>query len=320
MISDRVYEQSAVAAFSLTSAPMGELSNFNPKFPITVLTDAGPVRLDSTETWYQVDKFRDHPEIQQGLIDAAWAHKNPPRGGKDFAWAHADKVSEDWAKGRSVQSMRFAIRIKTAQHRDAVTSALALADGRPIVEFSKKDAFWGAKPYPDGTLRGVNALGRLWMELGLELDKNPDAYKFVVPCYGTKLLGSPVRGWVREAQILNAHAVGTQVPGAVYVGRISKTDTGPWGNPVKVSEETPRGQAVLGYLDYLRENPQVLEAARRELAGRDLICWCAPRPCHGGVLAHVAAGNPVPETWPLAQPAPADSSPRENDAQSSFGF
>ena len=28
---------------------------------------------------------------------------------------------------------------------------------------------------------------------------------------------------------------------------------------------------------------------RRELAGKDLLCWCKPLPCHGDVLAEIAA-------------------------------
>jgi hypothetical protein len=29
-------------------------------------------------------------------------------------------------------------------------------------------------------------------------------------------------------------------------------------------------------------------AALHELAGRDLVCWCAPLPCHGDVLLRLA--------------------------------
>jgi hypothetical protein len=36
---------------------------------------------------------------------------------------------------------------------------------QPIVEESTKDDFWGARPKDDGTLVGMNVLGRLLMEL-----------------------------------------------------------------------------------------------------------------------------------------------------------
>jgi hypothetical protein len=41
---------------------------------------------------------------------------------------------------------------------------LATGDG-PIVEQSRRDAFWGAKPLDDDTLVGQNVLGRLLTEL-----------------------------------------------------------------------------------------------------------------------------------------------------------
>lgn len=193
----RVYVGKDVASFCRTNDPMGELSNFHNRMPLLVPTATGLIKIDSSETFYQADKFRDHPEIQQGLIDAAWAHNNHPRGGKDHAWAHADEVSEDWQKGRSVRSMRYVLRLKTCQHREAVLGALALAKGKPIVEFSKRDAFWGAVPQADGTLKGFNILGRLWMEIEQELEADPDAYSRVVDPYDTKLLGSPLIRWTQ---------------------------------------------------------------------------------------------------------------------------
>ena len=34
---------------------------------------------------------------------------------------------------------------------------------------------------------------------------------------------------------------------------------------------------------WLRLQPDLM-AALHELVGRDLVCWCAPLPCHGSVL------------------------------------
>lgn len=311
-IQQRSYDKREVASFSLTNAPLGELSNFHPRMPILVPTEAGVVRLDSSETWYQADKFRDHPDAQRAVIEAANAHKNGPRGGKDAARAMGDMVSTDWTSGRSVMSMRYILRLKYAQHPETVGAALDQTGDRPIVEFSRHDAFWGAKPEGPNSLRGVNALGRLWMEIREERRKDPDFCRYAVEPYDTRLLGSPITRWVRPALILNAHAVGTDVPGAVYVGRPTK-----WGNPVSVNDDTPRGQAIIAFLDHLRARPDLVEGARKELAGRDLICWCAPRPCHAEVWRHVAEGNPVPDTWDVS---PRGKPPAADSTQSSFGF
>jgi hypothetical protein len=66
-----------------------------------------------------------------------------------------------------------------------------------------------------------------------------------------------------------------------------------WGNPHAVAEHTPeahraaveayRGDLLAGRLGF------TVDDVRRELAGRDLCCWCAPElACHADVLLEVA--------------------------------
>jgi hypothetical protein len=72
---------------------------------------------------------------------------------------------------------------------------LLLSTGeRAIVEESTKDAFWGAKPQPDGVLVGENVLGRLLMELREQLRERPDQLREVRPpaINSFCLLGRPV--------------------------------------------------------------------------------------------------------------------------------
>jgi hypothetical protein len=110
--------------------------------------------------------------------------------------------------------------------------------------------------------------------------------------------------------------------GAVYVGRGSK-----WGNPCtqirmpaldgseweresrlgKTSgqshafvhpdktvtwhlvQDATREQAVAMFREWLVLVPRLADAARAELAGRDLMCWCPPdEPCHADVLLALA--------------------------------
>ena len=49
-----------------------------------------------------------------------------------------------------------------------------------IVEESKRDTFWGAKPVDDNTLIGVNTLGRLLMELRTEYLRQDNEFLHVV--------------------------------------------------------------------------------------------------------------------------------------------
>jgi hypothetical protein len=72
-------------------------------------------------------------------------------------------------------------------------------------------------------------------------------------------------------------------PGAVVVARPSR-----WGNPYTIAEYG-RERAIELYRRRLEDHPELLEAVRRELAGKDLACWCAPDlACHADVLLELA--------------------------------
>lgn len=78
-------------------------------------------------------------------------------------------------------------------------------------------------------------------------------------------------------------------PNSVYIGRPSK-----WGNPfvIGVGGRT-RQQAIDEYRRYLWRNQDLMDALL-ELAGKNLVCHCAPLPCHGDVLKAAVA-------WKLKQ-------------------
>lgn len=72
-------------------------------------------------------------------------------------------------------------------------------------------------------------------------------------------------------------------PGAIVVSRPSA-----WGNPFPVGVHG-RDKAISLYREHLLADPGLLEAARAELAGRDLACWCRlADPCHADVLLELA--------------------------------
>lgn len=85
--------------------------------------------------------------------------------------------------------------------------------------------------------------------------------------------------------------------GAVYIGRPS-----PWGNPFAIGRDGDREAVMARYVSWLSETPDLVNRARRELAGKDLVCWCAPAACHGHVLRDLALGRPLPRPEPIAQP------------------
>lgn len=61
-----------------------------------------------------------------------------------------------------------------------------------------------------------------------------------------------------------------------------------WGNPFRMEGHSKRADAVARFERYLNGHPELIEAARVELRGRDLLCYCAPRACHGDVLLRIA--------------------------------
>ena len=77
-------------------------------------------------------------------------------------------------------------------------------------------------------------------------------------------------------------------PGAVVVARPS-----PWGNPFRIGSDGDRARCVARFREaFLRGRlPFGPGDVRRELAGRDLACWCpTDGPCHADVLLEVANG------------------------------
>lgn len=97
-----------------------------------------------------------------------------------------------------------------------------------------------------------------------------------------------------------------KAPYDVFIGR---TRTGnPWSNPfsdklvdsLAVIRVGSRAESIEAYREWLlgvRVVPGLTAPTRNEivraLRGRVLGCWCAPRACHGDVLAGIANDEPA---------------------------
>jgi hypothetical protein len=68
-----------------------------------------------------------------------------------------------------------------------------------------------------------------------------------------------------------------------YIGRPTK-----WGNPFIIGPDGTRSDVVRKFEEYIMANPALMEAAKKELKGKDLICFCAPLACHGDILSRIA--------------------------------
>lgn len=89
--------------------------------------------------------------------------------------------------------------------------------------------------------------------------------------------------------VLNIHHLkGWIPPNAVYIGRARKGMPPGWGNPFVIGKDGSREEVIAKYRAWLVAQPELVEKAKRELAGKDLVCFCAPHACHGDVLVEVA--------------------------------
>lgn len=86
-------------------------------------------------------------------------------------------------------------------------------------------------------------------------------------------------------------------PFDVLIDRTTK-----WGNPFHMNrsgcytsqdELRERERVIKAYEAWLRNQPELMVAVR-ELRGKVLGCWCAPKPCHGDVLVRLANDGDAP--------------------------
>jgi len=82
--------------------------------------------------------------------------------------------------------------------------------------------------------------------------------------------------------VLNKYKAGFP-KGSVYIGRPTV-----WGNPFEIGKDGTREEVIQKYKTWLFQNPELILRAKQELYGKDLVCFCAPKPCHGNVLIEVA--------------------------------
>ena len=158
----RTYERSQSVVFFKTKEAFGGLSNMASGYPLRV----NGIRILTSEALYQACRFPHLPEVQRQIIA-----EQSPMTAKMKSKPYRSQSREDWDTVRT-QIMRWCLRVKLAQNWKTFGDLLLATGDRPIVEESRKDDFWGAKQRDDGILVGINVLGRLLMELRMELRSN----------------------------------------------------------------------------------------------------------------------------------------------------
>ena len=161
-IESRQYDIRCAAAFRKTDEKWGDFSNMAGSYPIVV----NGIRIPSVEALYQACRFPLNVEAQQKIIT-----QHSPMTAKMVGKPYRLETRDDWESVR-VLLMKWVLRVKLAQHWDRFSSKLLESGDMPIVELSKRDSFWGATKLDDNIYCGVNALGRLLMELRQQIREN----------------------------------------------------------------------------------------------------------------------------------------------------
>ena len=80
----------------------------------------------------------------------------------------------------------------------------------------------------------------------------------------------------------------------VYIGRRMRGyPEGPYGNPFGIDEHWTREKVIEKYRAWIAAHPEIVVALAAEQPDV-LACWCAPRACHGDVLAELVAAASAP--------------------------
>lgn len=129
----RSYLREGCAPFRSTRERFGGLSNMATGFPVRV----NGLLIHSSEALYQACRFPDLPELQRIII----GHSNP-MAAKAATRPQIESTRADWQKSR-VAVMRWALQVKLACNWEKFGRLLTETGDLPIVEDSRRDAFWG---------------------------------------------------------------------------------------------------------------------------------------------------------------------------------
>ena len=166
----RSYKKEFCITFRSTKDYYGGLSNMAPGFPVTI----NDIFIKNVESLYQSLKYPHNPEIQEKILNT-----NSPIFAKKISRHYSNFERSDWIKVR-YKIMRLCLEIKLKQNTDKFAHVLLSTNDLPIVEYTKDDKVWGAVDKGDH-YEGVNALGRLLMELREKYKKDPMNYSIDIP-------------------------------------------------------------------------------------------------------------------------------------------
>ena len=153
-------------SFTKVALLHGWLGNMAP-FPI----EWGGLRWRTSEALFQARRLADGDPVREQIR----AEKSP-MSAKMIAMAHHRKRVVEPLSEEDLALMADVLRLKVAAHPELVGRLLATGDEEIVEDCTARPhgsgLFWGAARCPDGTWRGENHLGRLWMALREEFRRD----------------------------------------------------------------------------------------------------------------------------------------------------
>ena len=155
--------------FKKVDEPNGWLGNMS-RHPLRVPRAPGGTLYPTAEHYFQCERFKDLA-IRQAILS-----KNSPMSCKMIAKRHKAHMTIPPRGPADLDLMRRTIRLKLENHSTLRTQLLALPEDGIIIEDSSARGgasarFWGMK-LENGIWTGENWLGRLWLQLRLELEES----------------------------------------------------------------------------------------------------------------------------------------------------
>jgi type I restriction enzyme S subunit len=248
----RTYDRADSVVFLKTKEAFGGLSNMAGGFPLKV----NGIRILTSEALYQACRFPHLPEVQKLIIV-----QKSPMTAKMMGKPHRGNSRPDWDQVQ-VKIMHWCLRVKLAQNWATFSRLLMETGERPIVEESRRDDFWGAKPIDEQTLVGMNVLGRLLRELREEVKSRDRASLLQVEPLGVpdfRLYGLPIQP-VGEGRVAEGRKT---APGPEQLEPLSAPAAMPiqaslFDRPLPNARAEPHGaevQQAAGSMDDLRPYP-----------------------------------------------------------------
>lgn len=175
----RVWDRHESVTFCKVREDNGILSNMHNG---AGYTDKNGLHWKSTEAQYQAARYPHRPDIQEEIRAAPNAFV-----AKQVARQYEKETRPDWHDGVKVQMMAYVLSRKAEASKE-YRDTLAAAGGRPVVEISSRDTYWGAVSH-DGKLTGQNVLGGLHDQVGqgARMNELPKGTSFPTPAQAQEL-------------------------------------------------------------------------------------------------------------------------------------